>query len=110
MLQATRFSQVGGARVGWNGWLALNFSLPFARIFATDDAIAVRISIFGLGRTYLIKRTEIRRLSVYHGVFVKGLRIECRSGKGPEFLVFWARDHSQLVANLTALNYEVAEG
>ena len=107
MTNDTKYTQIGGARVGWNSWIILNFSIPFAKITITHDEISLKLSFFGLGKTYSIERKQIRFLTECNGMFSKGIIIEHKASSCPEFMVFWSRNQDELKIKLESLGYEL---
>ena len=84
------FVQVGGVRVGASYWDAWNASLPFARITVSEDAIDISVSLFfSSSRRYTFAAATVRCLSVYSGLFSRGLRIEHTVADCPPFVIFW---------------------
>jgi hypothetical protein len=108
MMAQNRYSlsQIGGARIGlWN------FSFPFARLLANQNALALSC----LGQNYVFLRDNIVSLARHRGLFSVGLRIDHRNSLYPKFIVFWVspfrtRTHfTHLKRRLEALGYEVHE-
>jgi len=103
----TTFKQAGGARIGF-----LNATYPFAVL--SGDADAINLSC--LGRAYHFPRSNILRLSRHRGLISVGLRIEHNQDSLPNFIVFWSSmvfwpsRFNILLAELKALEYDVAAG
>ena len=103
----TTFKQAGGARIGF-----LNATYPFAVL--SGDADAINLSC--LGRAYHFPRSGIVRLSRHRGLISVGLRIEHDQDSLPNFIVFWSSmvfwpsRFNILLAELKALEYDVAAG
>ena len=88
------FRQIGGMRFG-----LLSLTWPFAVLTVKAD----QLSLNG----YKLRRTTIKRLSIYKFVHSKGLRIEHDIRWLPKLIVFWPLDMSALLSELKTQGYDV---
>ena len=108
MPNTTVYSQVGGATIGWNRWLAIYVSIPFGRITVAPEEVTLGISFLGLRKIYRIDREQLCSVAEYHGVFTKGVKLEHNVETYPKFMVFWSSKSDELKANLTRLGYKLS--
>lgn len=97
---ATSFTQRGGARVGSSFWASSNATWPLAEITVEADRIGLIVSYLIVKRRYSFAPSRVRRLSVYAGLFSRGLRIEHAVADYPPFVLFWTFNLPQLIAAL----------
>jgi hypothetical protein len=98
-------TETGGFRVGRNALLALNATWPFGTLEIHPDRLVLRT----LFRRYTFPRESIVALSVFSGLFSRGLRIEHSTASYPRFVVFWSSHMSRLQQRLAEAGYVVVD-
>jgi hypothetical protein len=94
----------GGARVGKNYLISINYSFPLAKISVSNSQIELRMPF----KRLLIPKSEIS-LKKYTGFFSKGIEIDHKSASLPEFLVFWSLKINRLIEALKKNGYAVED-
>jgi hypothetical protein len=104
------FTQTGGVRYGRSFWFAWNFTIPFAHLRVTRDALVLSVSAFGIWRrTFSFPRPAIRQLRWKRGVFSLGLQIEHTVDTYPPFVLFWVGSRKALAEGLRGFGYEISD-
>jgi hypothetical protein len=98
-------TETGGFRVGRSALLALNATWPFGTLQIHHD----RLVLSTLFRRYTFLRESIVALSVFSGLFSRGLRIEHSVPDYPRFIVFWSSHMSRLQQRLGEAGYVLAD-
>jgi hypothetical protein len=98
------FVEEGGYRIGRNSWVALNVSWPFGSIALSSGELTLDC----ITRCLKFPAAAVTRVSLYHGVFSVGIRIEHAISEYPRFVVFWMRRPEELLQRLAAAGYPVA--
>ena len=101
------FVQTGGLRVGDSYWGAWNATWPFARLSVSEAALDVTVSLFLSSRHYTFPAATVRRLSVYSGLFSRGLRIEHTVAQCPPFIIFWTFGLRALTSALVQRGFQI---
>jgi hypothetical protein len=96
--------ETGGFRVGRNALLALNATWPFGTLEIQPGQLVLR----ALFRRYIFPRETIIALSVFDGLFSRGVRIEHSIPNYPRFVVFWSSHMSRLEQRLKEAGYSIA--
>lgn len=105
-----RFQQTGGLKIGRDIFRCWNIGWPFARLVITNDALEVRVFLFGVTKRYSFSRDEIVALQSYRTAFSCGVRIEHCKADCPTYIAFEAfppRHFQSLIENLRDCNYSV---
>jgi hypothetical protein len=104
------FTETGGVRYGRSFWLAWNFTIPFAHLRVTRDALILSVSVFGIWRrTFMFPRLAIRKLRWKRGIFSPGLQIEHALEQYPPFVLFLVGSRKALADGLRGFGYEVSD-
>jgi hypothetical protein len=96
-----KWKQTGGARVGRNSLLSINYTWPLAHITLSSENIELKY-IFG---RISLKRTDVLRVELYRGLFSKGIRLRHHVTGTPHLIVFWPSDFAELQRHLCELGY-----
>ena len=98
------FTQIGGLRAGHGLYKAWNVTWPFARLRVDDSALTLRC----LGRSWMLSRDRILRLSRQRGLLSVGLRIDHSLAGAPAPLLFWTFRFRRLQRELESRGYVVS--
>jgi hypothetical protein len=103
------FTQTGGLR--YNSIIGVvNFTVPFATLRASREAIVVTVSSLGLfRRTFSFPRSSIRRLRWRRILFSLGVLIEHDLASCPSYILFWVSNRKALIEGLRRFGYEVSD-
>ena len=97
------FTQQGGYRVGRSALLSFNASWPFG-------SVEVRSGYFVLhciSRRLVFPVSAVTSVSMYHGLFSIGIRIEHTIPNYPRFVVLWTRKPGALIRRLKDAGYPI---
>jgi hypothetical protein len=98
-------TETGGFRVGRNALLALNATWPFGTLEIHYDRLVLKT----LFRRYTFLQESIVALSIFSGLFSRGLHIEHSVPGYPRFVVFWSSHMSRLQQRLAEAGYVLAD-
>lgn len=99
------FSQIGGGRIGYSRWIALNATWPFASLTVTPQTLILKVPM----RQYIFERDIIRQLKHYQSILSTGLQIIHTRKDYPPFIVFWTFSFEVLKSELQRQGYSVEE-
>ena len=97
--------ETGGYRVGRSAWLAINASWPFGTLEIHRDRLVLHTMIRG----YTFPHESIVRLSLFRGLFSRGLRIEHSIASYPQFIVFWSFRMSRVQQRLAEFGFQLVD-
>ncbi len=104
---APAYVQRGGARIGRSYWVSLNFTIPFAKLSVTSEAVSLSVHFLFFKRQYLFQRANISAIRRYKGYVSRGVKLEHDKEGCPPFIVFWTTDLKELLANLQSCGYHL---
>jgi len=88
----------------------VNFTMPFATLRATKEAIIISVSTFGLfPRTFSFPRSSVRRLRWRRIFFSLGIQVEHDLSSCPSYIIFWVSNRKALIQGLRDFGYEVSD-
>jgi hypothetical protein len=94
------FSQYGGARLG-----PFNATWPLAKL--TVEPQELRLTVLGVIKMTFPK-SSITRLGEHRGFISRGLRIEHRGARAPQYVVFWTWNLAALLEALRVAGYQTS--
>jgi hypothetical protein len=97
------FTQEGGYRVGRSALLSFNASWPFGSV----EVRSGQLVLYCITRRLLFPVAAVANISVYHGFFSVGVRIEHTIPDYPRFVVFWTREPDKLLQRLKDAGYPI---
>jgi len=97
------FAQQGGYRVARNAWLSFNASWPFGSVELRSGQLALHC----ITRRLVFPASAVTTVSIYHGLFSVGIRIEHTIADYPRFVVFWTRKPDELIQRLKNAGYPI---
>jgi|GEM_PF-1324220 len=97
------FIQRGGYRVGRSTMLSFNASWPFGSIELRSGQLALHC----ITRRLVFPVSAVTGISIYYGMFSIGLRIEHTVPDYPRFVVFWTRNHDELIQRLKDAGFPI---
>jgi hypothetical protein len=105
----TAFTQTGGLRYESSIGL-VNFTIPFATLRVTREAIILTVSFLRLfQRTFSFPRSSIRRLRWRRMLFSLGVQIEHDLASSPSYILFWVSNRKALIKGLRDFGYEISD-
>ncbi len=102
-MTADFFRQDGGARIGFNYWIAFAETWPLAALEIREDYLVV-IS----NKRYVFGKRHITKIETT-GIFSNGIRIFHSIPDYPKYIVYWTMNMPEMKRNLTRFNYFLVE-
>jgi hypothetical protein len=93
----------GGITFGLNYIAAKNITWPFVKLNISKDWLTFIYS----GQEHKISRFEIERISLYKGIFSKGIRLHFKDKSSYPYFIFWSFNIKELASCLSIFGYNI---
>ena len=97
------FEVTGGIRIGDSYWGSSNVTWPLAKIKIFKRKIILNSILSKIE----LKKTEIKYIERYKGLFSSGIRIHHKKPKSPSFIIFWSLSTDKLLKKIKNSGYKI---